>query len=162
MSTPQNDSFQFRAPKPADSRYLKNEIIPWVSVAEVNAAIPSAYRHQGLTVLIGTREYWYNGGTTDGNLVPKSESDNSATLILTADGYYEFPTRVVVIALVVTTDTLINFKAGSAVGLEDFVPTVQLSAGSVVLGVLLLRNAGQRIYFGGISGSNTTIVIKTI
>lgn len=161
MSTPQNDAFDCRAPKPLDKRYLKNEIIPWVSVAEVNAGIVSAYRYQGLTVLIGSVEYWYIGGITDNHLVPKATG--SVILTLTADGFYTFPTQSLIVALIVTPDVTINFKAGSSVGAEDFVPTVQLAGGTAAaLAVFLVRNAGQNIYFGGISGSNTTIVIKTL
>lgn len=162
MSTPQNDSFQFRAPKPADSRYLKNEIIPWVSVAEVNAAIPSAYRYKGLTVLIGTLEYWYLNGITNSDLIPKNIG-TTTVLNISADGFYTFPLATLIVALIVTPDADINFKAGSAEGLEDFVPTLQLEEDiPAPLAVFLYRNAGQSIYFGGISGSNTTIVIKTL
>lgn len=163
MSTPQNDSFQIRAPKPIDSRYLKNEIIPWVSTAEVNTAILPAYRFQGLTVLIGTTEFWYMGGVADNNLVPKGQSNNSTTITLTADGFYTFPLQTLIVALIVTPNVDINFKAGSTVGAEDFVPTVQLPANvPSPIAVFLSRNQGQSIYFGGISGSNTTIVIKTL
>ena len=161
MSTPQNDAFDIRAPKPIDKRYLKNETIPWVSVAEVNTEIVSAYRYQGLTVLIGNREYWYIGGIADGNLIPKS--DNDTIINLTADGFYTFPIASLIVALVITPDIDINFKAGSTVGGEDFVPTIPLEGGtSAALAVFLLRNAAQNMYFGGISGSNTTIVIKTL
>jgi hypothetical protein len=161
MSTPQNDAFDCRAPKPLDKRYLKNEIIPWVSTAEVNAGIVSAYRYQGLTVLIGSVEYWYIGGTTNSHLVPKATG--SVILTLTSDSFYTFPTQSLIVALIVTPDTTINFKAGSSVGAEDFVPTIQLAGGvAAALAVFLVRNAGQNIYFGGISGSNTTVVIKTL
>lgn len=161
MSTPQNDAFDCRSPKPLDKRYLKNEIIPYTSVAEVNTAIVSAYRYQGLTVLIGSIEYWYIGGITDGHLVPKIAGN--IILTLTADGFYTFPTGTLIVALVVTPDVDINFKAGSTVGGEDFVPTLLLEGGvPAAIAVFLVRNAAQNIYFGGISGSNTTIVIKTL
>lgn len=160
MSTPQNDAFDIRAPKPIDKRYSKNEIIPWVSAAEVNTAIPVAYRYQGLTVLIGTREYWYIGGTANVNLVPKS--DNGVTINLTADGFYTFPSGMLVVALVVTPDIVINFKAGSSPGAEDFVPTMQIQPAPTAIMVPIWRNEGQNIYFGGIGGSNTNIIIKTL
>jgi hypothetical protein len=163
MSTPQNDAFQIRAPKPIDSRYLKNEIIPWTSVAEVNAAIVSAYRYPGLTVLIGTTEFWYLNGIADVNLVPKGQSNNSTTVNLSADGFYTFPLGVLVVALIVTPSALINFKAGSTAGAEDFVPTIQLQANiPAALAVFLVRNQGQSIFFGGISGASATVVIKTL
>lgn len=162
MSSVQNDGFQVRAPKPIDVRYLKNETIPWVSIAEVNAGINAAYRYQGLTVLIGSREFWYIGGISDGSLVPKTASD---TIInLTADGFYEFPTGNLIIAVVVTPDIdLGGFKAGSSMGAEDFIPAMQLPGDiTTAITVAIWRNANQRIYFGGVSGSNTSIIIKTV
>lgn len=163
MSTSQNDSFQIKAPKSIDSRYLKNETIPWTSTAEVNAAINAAYRYQGLTVLIGATEYWYIGGIADVNLVPKSLSNNSLSLSLTADGFYTFPLDSLIVALIVTPTAMINFRAGSSVGAEDFVPTIQLAANTPApLAVFLVRNTGQSIYFGGISGASATVVIKTL
>lgn len=162
MSTPQNDAFMILAPKPIDSRYLKNETIPWVSTTEVNTTIPSAYRYQGLTVLIGSIEYWYIGGTADGNLVPKNISNNSITLTLTSDGFYTFPVATLVLNLMVTSTQNINFKAGSSSGAEDFVPTMPLPLNqTTAIAVSLARNATQSIYFGGIVGT-TTIVIKTL
>lgn len=161
MSTPQNDAFQIRAPKPIDSRYLKNELIPWTSVAEVNAAIHTAYRHQGLTVLIGQQEYWYMGGTTDNHLVPKNRGD--IAIQLSANGYYTAPFGMLIVALIITPDANINFKAGSSSEAEDFVPEVPLQKDvPAPLAVFLWRNASQRIYFSGINGSNTTILIKTL
>lgn len=161
MSTPQNDAFDIRSPKPIDKRYLKSETIPWTSVAEVNAGINVAYRYQGLTVLINSREYWYIGGVTDDKLEPKTASDN--IINLSSDGNYEFPTNSLVMALVITPDvTLPAFKAGSSPGAEDFVPAMSLEPVTTAITVSIWRNAGQRIYFGGISGSNTSIIIKTI
>lgn len=162
MSTPQNDAFRILAPKPIDSRYLKNEITPWASVSEVNTAINSAYRYVGLTVLIGTVEYWYLGDVTDGSLIPKNPQ-TSITLNLTNDGFYQFATTSLVVALVVVPNIAINFKAGSSAGAEDFVPTMTLDANVPAgIAVFLVRNTGQRIYFGGIAGSNTSITIKTL
>jgi hypothetical protein len=65
------DTFHVNAPKSADSRYLKNGNTPYSSVADANATILSFYRHVGLTVLIGTQEYWYKTGTANGNLILK-------------------------------------------------------------------------------------------
>lgn len=160
MSTPQNDAFDVRAPKPIDKRYLKNETVTWISAAEVNTAIVSAYRYPGLTVLINNVEYWYKDGIADGNLVPKT--DNGTTLALSADGFWQAPSNLLVMALVVTPNTLINFKAGSSAGAEDFVPTMQVPATTTPIVVAIWRATGQRIYFGGISGSNTSIIIKTL
>lgn len=163
MSTPQNDAFDIRAPKPIDKRYLKNEIVPWVTTAEVNAGINSAYRYPGLTVLIGAQEYWYLNGIADVDLVPKDGGNSSITLNLSADGFYTFPDNSLIVALVVTPASLITFKAGSSAGANDFVYDLQLASGvPAAIAVFIWRNAGQSIYFSGISGSSATIIIKTI
>jgi hypothetical protein len=54
---------------------IDNRFGPYATTTAANAAIPSTNRHIGLTVGIGTTttvEYWYNGGTADGDLVAKS------------------------------------------------------------------------------------------
>lgn len=160
MSTPQNDSFQIRAPKPIDSRYLKNETVPWVSPAEVNAAIIAPYRYIGLTVLIGSTEFWYIGGKLDEHLVPKRAGD--IALPLSSDGFYTSPTPILVMAMIVTPTQNILFKAGSSTGAEDFVPEIALVANvPAVVSVQFLRNAAQTIHFSGIVGS-TLVVLKTL
>lgn len=67
-----NDSIQSNSPKSLDNKYLKYGITPYASIADVNSTVISVYRYVGLTVLIGTQEYWYIGGTLDTNLVVKS------------------------------------------------------------------------------------------
>lgn len=73
-----NDNFKINAPKHIDTRYL-NLFTPWADVASANAGTPSAYRYLGLTVLIGTIEYWYQAGVADINLVPKTGAGTSVT-----------------------------------------------------------------------------------
>lgn len=72
-----NDNLAISLNKPLDARYFTtgtNE--PFSSPASANTAIPLSRRHLGLTVLVGTTsnavEYWYMGGTADGNLVAKT------------------------------------------------------------------------------------------
>ena len=77
-----NDNFKINAPKHIDTRYI-NLFTPYVSTAAANAAIVSAYRYLGLTVLIGTVEYWYQSGIADINLVPKLAG--GGTVLVTAD-----------------------------------------------------------------------------
>jgi hypothetical protein len=62
-----NDNLEVRANKPTDARYG-----PHASTGAANSAIPSAYRHIGLTVLVGTDEYWYKDGIQNGDLVLKT------------------------------------------------------------------------------------------
>jgi len=72
MSKVLNDNLYIQAGKPIDTRYLNDLNAPYADVAAVNALIPLAYRFKGLTVLIGTTEYWYQSGITNGDLVIKS------------------------------------------------------------------------------------------
>jgi len=79
-----NDNVQLNAPKHIDTRYI-NLFTPYTNVGAANAAIPAGYRYLGLTVLIGTAEYWYQAGTGDGNLVLKTSGITSADNGLTAN-----------------------------------------------------------------------------
>jgi len=66
-----NDNLQNNSPKSLDNKYLVNGMVNYASVAEVNATIPQAYRSLGLTVKIGSEEYWYRDDITDTGLVLK-------------------------------------------------------------------------------------------
>jgi len=57
-------------PLPVDEKYL-NVGIPYINVAAVNATIPQAIRHTGLTVNVSGVEYWYASGVTDPDLIQK-------------------------------------------------------------------------------------------
>jgi hypothetical protein len=61
-------------PQSVDNKYLSGGTTPYTSVANVNAFIPQAIRHIGLTVNILGVEYWYRDGVLDGNLVVKTTS----------------------------------------------------------------------------------------
>lgn len=74
MSQQINDGFFNNSPKPLDAKYTKTLSglsVSYTNVAEVNSTIISEYRYQGLTVLIGTQEYWYRDGILDSNLILK-------------------------------------------------------------------------------------------
>jgi len=72
MSIILNDNIRNDSPKILDNRYSKNGVTPYIDVADANATIPLTYRALGLTVLIGSDEYWYQNGVTDIDLVIKS------------------------------------------------------------------------------------------
>jgi len=72
MSIALNDNIKVSAPKPQDPRYLSLTNVPWGSIGAVNIGVPIIERHAGLTVLIGTVEYWYRNGVADVNLVLKT------------------------------------------------------------------------------------------
>lgn len=77
MSVVVNDSIQSNSPKSLDNKYLKAGIATYSSVGEVNGFLVQPYRHRGLTVLIGSDEYWYRDGVTDGDLILKSGTGSS-------------------------------------------------------------------------------------
>ena len=68
-----SDNIKISANLPIDSRYFNN-LVPYVSVSEVNSIIPVGERHVGLTVNIDSVEYWYETGTSDVDLVMKKSS----------------------------------------------------------------------------------------
>jgi len=80
MSINLNDNIQVSSGKPLDSRYL-NGLSAYVSVAAVNSAIPISTRYLGLTVLIGTIEYWYQNAITDVGLIIKSSGISASNNI---------------------------------------------------------------------------------
>jgi hypothetical protein len=78
MAITLNDNLSLQAALPVDNRFG-----PYATTTAANAAIPSTNRHIGLTVGIGTTttaDYWYNGGTADGDLVAKSSGGGSGTV----------------------------------------------------------------------------------
>jgi len=75
----QTNNFIINAPKHIDDRtgkFVSGVWQPYSSVSDANASINVAYRYKGLTVLIndaGTpTEYWYQSGTSNGDLVIKN------------------------------------------------------------------------------------------
>lgn len=68
-----SDNIQTNAPKSADSRYMNN-LVPYVSVAEVNSTLDAGVRFSGLTVNILGVEYWYKEGIGDGDLLEKTSA----------------------------------------------------------------------------------------
>lgn len=80
MGTPLSNNLTPNTPKPLDDRgglFASGTWRPYTSTTEANSTINSAYRYVGMTVYIGTptnfQTYWYYGGVTDGNLIPKDK-----------------------------------------------------------------------------------------
>lgn len=91
MAIQYNDNLAISLNKPLDARYFTTDTNqPFSSVLAANTAIVPSRRHLGLTVLIGTTttatEYWYMGGTADGNLVAKTSGVVSANNGLNVSG----------------------------------------------------------------------------
>mgnify|MGYP006275234485 CR=1 FL=1 len=86
------DNFNLAAAKAVDNRYGSlsgaGQTIPYTSTAEALSAIPSVYRHLGLTVLVTdggvNKEYWFKNNTS--TLVPKNGDVAGAKNGLTLDG----------------------------------------------------------------------------
>jgi hypothetical protein len=77
-----NDNIRILAPKPNDVRYLNPDNQPYLDAGEVNSTIPVSQRYEGLTVLIGSDEYWYSGGVGNSDLVLKISSSSGGTITL--------------------------------------------------------------------------------
>lgn len=75
MAITLNDNIRINAGKPSEPKYLSTGNTTYASITAVNAAIPIAERHIGLTVLIdsGTSniEHWYKEGVSDSDLIEK-------------------------------------------------------------------------------------------
>lgn len=74
-----NDNFRNNSPKSLDNKYLKNGTTAYISTAEAVSSIPLAYRHIGLTVLVGNKEYWWRDGKADNQLIEKYEAPAGAS-----------------------------------------------------------------------------------
>lgn len=62
-----NDNLKIQAPKPTDYRYG-----PWSTIEEALQNV--IYRHLGLTVKIGSVEYWFKDGILDNDLIVKTSN----------------------------------------------------------------------------------------
>ena len=88
MAIELNDNIKILAPKPLDSRKLKEDGTLYANITEANAG--TTQRHIRLTVNLVDGEYWYKDGILDENLIAKQSSliptlqqilDNNSTLI---------------------------------------------------------------------------------
>lgn len=81
-----NDTIQNNSGKPIDAKYgifASGSFRPYTSTTEANTTVNSAYRSIGLTVLVGTQEYWYRDGVADGNLIVKTPGSGTVSSIST-------------------------------------------------------------------------------
>ncbi len=79
-----NDNLSIQAGKPADAKYLNSSNATYTNVAAAKSAIPVSYRFIGLTVNVGTDEYWWKTGLTDGDLILKVSSTSFSNPMTTA------------------------------------------------------------------------------
>jgi hypothetical protein len=161
-----NDNAQINAPKPIDAKYMKfsaGVAQPYASVAEANATILSVYRFQYLTVLVlmngDAVEHWYQGGTADVNLLPKSKesytiSTISATIPLLNNYLY---TKIVILPI----NTITNLIIGTSIGGGDIEPGVALGVGSTYVADISIFGLSTTLFFGGLSATTKVILYKT-
>lgn len=81
-----NDQFAVQAGRSVDNRLGKlvaGQTVPFASVAEANTAIPAAYRHLGLVVMVSLSglpvDHYYRDGIADANLVEKLPAASAST-----------------------------------------------------------------------------------
>ena len=73
-----NDNFKIAAAKPVDNRYG-----PYTNTSSALTAIPAYQRYAGLVVGVqdggNVTEYWFEAGTADLDLVPKTSGSGGAS-----------------------------------------------------------------------------------
>ena len=72
MAIPFSDNFNINVGAPIDAKYLTTGNTTYASTSAVISAIERAQRYIGLTVNVNNVEYWFSGGTANGNLVLKT------------------------------------------------------------------------------------------
>lgn len=81
-----NDNIQTNTPKSLDSRYAvyeSGQTRPYNNTLEVTNRLDLSVRYIGLTVLVGTDEYWFKSGILDNNLIKKTidvDTNNFVTI----------------------------------------------------------------------------------
>lgn len=166
MSIILNDSLQINAPKAVDSKYMKFSggiTQPYASNTEVNSTILSAYRYQYLVVLAFMNgdpvEYWYRGGTADGNLETKSKEsytfNTSASVTLSAGYLYN---KIIILP----QNNITNLIIGTTNGGNDIEPGTAVNASTVyTLDYPNYIVTATPIYFGNLSSGTKILLYKT-
>lgn len=86
-----NDNIQPNAPKSLDSRYTvyeSGQTRAYNNTLEVLNKLDLAVRHKGLTVLVGSNEYWFKDGILDNNLVQKTVIIDTSDLVTISGNQY--------------------------------------------------------------------------
>jgi len=67
-------------PVPLQKDYYNTSDTVYTDIAQVNSQIPQVLRYVGLTVNIGTDEYWYKNGVTNGDLILKQSGGGGGSV----------------------------------------------------------------------------------
>jgi hypothetical protein len=104
MAKTLNDNFKISAGRPIDSKYLNQSNTAYTGTSQVFSQIPVPERYLGLTVLVGSQEYWFKNGVSDGSLIQK---------IATVTNGLTLATNNYVLGGALTGDTKITGAAGT-------------------------------------------------
>jgi hypothetical protein len=159
-----NDNAQINAPKHIDAKYMKfsgGVAQPYASAAEAISTVLAAYRYQYLTVLClmngDAVEYWWQGGTADGNLIPKSKESynfNTSSSVALINNYTY--TRIVILPV----NTITNLIIGTTNGGTDIEPGTAVGAGTAYTANISIYASASTLYFGGLSSGTKILLYK--
>lgn len=166
-----NQGIDNNSPQSLDRSYGRlqaSKTVPYTSVAQANAAVPSFFRHIGKCVLIdlgdGPVEYWWKDGTTDPDLVVKSSSANTGpvSITLTEDGTYVLAENFLIDKIVVIPSSSFDLKVGLSLGASDLMPEIQMISGQAnVINLDVPAWGGSvTIYFGNIPASTIFLIYR--
>ena len=158
-----NDNTRVKAGKPSEAKYLSTGNTVYATVAAVNAAIPIAERHVGLTVNVANVEYWYKSAVTDISLIEKKFN----TEIPIADfvtGATNLGTGSVPI-FAAKVENILNFKSLKSlttsiinITSDDDYIYFSGSTGNQIIGATNgLTSVGNQVKLGGTLTGTTTI-----
>lgn len=166
MAITLNDNVSTHAPKPIDARNMDfsgGSAIPFSSVAAALTAVPSAFRHQYLTLWAlapngDPLEYWFRQDTQDSSLEPKSKESytlsTDGTIVLKPP--YKYDSIVVLPTVNITT-----LKIGTSSGAGDLEPGTAVLAGSTyTLGYNQYVGANTTIFFTGLTANTKILAYK--
>lgn len=166
MSVTLNDNISTHAPKPIEARSMDFSggiSIPYASLAAAKTAIPSAYRHQYLTIwVLATNgdplEYWWRADTTDASLEPK----NKESFTLNTDGSIVLnpPYRYGDI-IVIVTNNIATLKIGTTVGGGELEPGAAVTTTTpYTFSSVGYVGSARTIYFTGVTTGTKILVYK--
>lgn len=161
-----NDNLQTNAPRHIDNKYMTlsgANSIPYANSAAAIAAVNGAYRYQYLTVLCLMNgdpvEYWWRGGTGDGNLETKSKE--SYTLNGTG-AIALLPNYLYHNIVVLPTNSIANLQIGTTPGGTDIEPGAAVSGGAnYTLAYPIYITSATSLYFSNVTTGTKIVLYKT-
>lgn len=153
-----SDNIQTNAPKPSDSRYLNN-LVPYISITEVNSTILSGNRYIGLTVNINGSEYWYKDGIGDNDLIEKTSGGGSGMLNWTGSTSNAIGTYISVSGICAQPNLTFNGSILNVTG-KVVTDTLQVETGAAA-GCVLVSDGNGNATWQTPSGGATNLDYTT-